>query len=135
MLDVRGLHKNYAGIAAVQDVSFEVGSGELVSLIGPNGAGKTTCFNLITGFATPTAGRVLFEGADITGRPPPRIAAAGLVRSFQKTNVLLRLSVFENVLAAQYTRGHSSLLRTLFPGRTVRETERRMRETAAHLVE
>ena len=62
MLAVRGLSKTFGGLKAVQDISFDVGAGEIVGLIGPNGAGKTTCFNLITGFYTPTSGKVHFKG-------------------------------------------------------------------------
>ena len=134
MLEVRGLHKNYAGIAAVQDVSFEVRSGEVVSLIGPNGAGKTTCFNLITGFAPPSSGSVLFEGRDVTGCEPHVMALLGVVRTFQKTSVLKNLTVFENVLTARHRLGNRSLWRTLLPGRAVRESERRLREEAARVV-
>jgi branched-chain amino acid transport system ATP-binding protein len=135
MLQVRNIRKTYGGITAVEDVSFEVRAGEVVSLIGPNGAGKTTCFNLITGFARPSGGTVQFQGADITARPAPEIAQRGLVRSFQKTNVLLGLTAFENVLAAQYMRGSASLWDTFFPGRAVRQAERRMRDSAAGLIE
>src|SRR6201997_3435188 len=101
MLHVRNIRKSFGGLRAVDDVSFDVNEGEVVSLIGPNGAGKTTCFNLITGFSVPSAGSVQFKGEGITGRRPPEIAARGLVRTFQKTNVLLNLTVFENILAAQ----------------------------------
>src|ERR671921_344366 len=119
MLEVAGLRKNFAGIAAVQDVSFDVERGEIVSLIGPNGAGKTTCFNLISGFLRPDLGRVTFEKQDVTGRSPHRIARLGVVRSFQKTNILKNLTVFENVLTARHVHGETSLIKTLFPTRAV----------------
>jgi len=135
MLHARNIHKRFGGITAVADVSFDVMPGELVSLIGPNGAGKTTCFNAITGFTRPTSGRVEFEGVDITGHDAPSIAGRGLVRTFQKTNVLGALSVFDNVLAGHYRQGRASLLRTLLPGAAVRRTEARLRESAAELVE
>lgn len=93
MMDVNGLHKNFRGIAAVRDVSFNVRQGEVVSLIGPNGAGKTTCFNLITGFYKPDSGSVFFDGRDVTGMEPSAMAALGVVRTFQKTNVFKKLTV------------------------------------------
>ena len=135
MLDVRGLHKNFKGIAAVRDISFAVNKDEIVSLIGPNGAGKTTCFNLITGFYTPSSGSVFFDGRDVTGKEPSAMAARGVVRTFQKTNVLKNLTIFENVLTGHHRVGIRSLWRTFLPGRAVRENERHLRETAAALVD
>jgi branched-chain amino acid transport system ATP-binding protein len=135
MLQVDGLHKNFAGIAAVQDVTFNVTHGEVVSLIGPNGAGKTTCFNLITGFLAPSSGRVTLEGEDVTGVEPSAMAARGVVRTFQKTNILRSLTVFENVLTAGHRLGNTSIWATLFPGRKVRDSERELRERAARLVD
>jgi branched-chain amino acid transport system ATP-binding protein len=134
MLDVRSVKKSFGGIAAVSDVSFDVKRGEIVSLIGPNGAGKTTCFNLISGFLKPSAGKVFFDGTEVTGRAPHAIARLGVVRSFQKTNILKRLTVFENVLAAHHVQGATSFLATLFPGRAVRDSERRLRDSAAEIV-
>jgi branched-chain amino acid transport system ATP-binding protein len=135
MLDVRSVKKSFGGIVAVSDVSFDVKRGEIVSLIGPNGAGKTTCFNLISGFLRPNEGSVFFDGTEVTGRAPHRIARLGVVRSFQKTNILKRLTVFENVLAAHHVHGSTSLMKALFPGRAVRESERRLRDSAAEIVE
>ena len=135
MLELRNLHRRFGGITAVDDISFAVASGQIVSLIGPNGAGKSTCFNLVTGFLKPSSGRVLFEGEDVTGEPPHRMARRGVVRSFQKTNVLKNLTVMENVLAAHHLQGNTSLLRTLFPGRAVRESERRIHDGAREVVE
>ena len=134
MLEVRNLQKNFRGISAVRDVSFDVRNGEVVSLIGPNGAGKTTCFNLITGFYAPTGGSVFFDGQDVTGMEPSGMASLGVVRTFQKTNILKNLTVFENVLTARHRLGIRSLWSTFLPGRAVRESERRLREEAAELV-
>ena len=135
MLEVRDLNKRFAGLAAVQDVSFCVNAGEVVSLIGPNGAGKTTCFNLITGFLSPTSGSVHFEATDVTGTPPSRMTSYGVVRTFQKTNILRGLSVFENVLTAQHRFGVTSLWSTMFPGKSVRESERQLRDKACQIVD
>jgi branched-chain amino acid transport system ATP-binding protein len=133
-LEVRGLGKSFGGIHAVKDISFDVHPGEIVGLIGPNGAGKTTCFNLITGFYTPSAGQVRFAGVDVTGRKPFHMARMGIVRSFQKTNILKSLTVFENVLTGHYMEARQPLWRTFFPGRAVRATEAAVRESAQRIV-
>jgi branched-chain amino acid transport system ATP-binding protein len=82
ILNIDGLTRFFGGLAAVRDLSFEVRSGEVVSLIGPNGAGKTTVFNLITGALVPTRGKVLFIQKDITGQRPPETAGLGVARTF-----------------------------------------------------
>jgi branched-chain amino acid transport system ATP-binding protein len=133
-LQVSGLSKSFGGNQAVRDISFDVGDGEIVGLIGPNGAGKTTCFNLITGFYTPDAGRVRFRDEDVTALKPYQMARRGIVRSFQKTNILKSLTVFENVLAGQYLVAKQPLWRTFFPGRAVRQAESEVRERAAEIV-
>ncbi len=135
MLQVNNLRMRFGGITAVNDVSFEVNKGEIVSLIGPNGAGKTTCFNMITGFLKPTEGSAAFEGQLVTGRAPHDIARLGVVRSFQKTNILKSLSVFENILAAHQRQGTLSLLATLLPGSGVKQSETRLRDSAAEIVD
>jgi branched-chain amino acid transport system ATP-binding protein len=135
LLSARGLCKTFGGIKAVKDISFDLMPGEILGLIGPNGAGKTTCFNLITGFYTPTSGSVSFRGKDVTGEKPFAIAQKGIVRSFQKTNILKSLSVFENVLAGHYLEARQSLFDTFFPRAHVRKTERAVRDSAAEIVE
>ena len=100
MLEVRGLSKSFAGFRAVAEVSLAVPEGQIAAVIGPNGAGKSTLFNLITGHLRPSAGQVLLDGRDITGVPPHRICGMGMGRSFQRTNIFPRLTVFENVQAA-----------------------------------
>ena len=107
MLEVRGVSKSFAGFLAVAEVSLAVSEGQIAAVIGPNGAGKSTLFNLITGHLRPSAGRVLIDGRDITGLPPHRICAMGMGRSFQRTNIFPKLTVFENVQAALLAhRGH-----------------------------
>jgi branched-chain amino acid transport system ATP-binding protein len=108
ILETRGLTKEFRGFVAVKNVNLQVRRSTIHALIGPNGAGKTTCFNLLTHFLTPTAGRILFNGRDITGSRPADIARLGLVRSFQISAVFPHLTVLENVrLALQRRRGHS----------------------------
>ncbi len=135
LLSVSNLSKVFGGITAVSDLSFEIGAGEIVGLVGPNGAGKTTCFNMITGFYPPTTGRVDFDGRDITTHAPYTIARLGLVRSFQKTNVMKSLTVFENVLTGHYMSMRQSLFETFFPGRHVRKAEKAARESAAAIID
>jgi branched-chain amino acid transport system ATP-binding protein len=96
LLRVTRLSKRFGGLQAVQDVSFTVGEGEIVGLIGPNGAGKSTVFNLINGVSEPDLGQVVFDGKDITGKPPYRVARAGLARAHQIVQPLLGLSVLDN---------------------------------------
>jgi branched-chain amino acid transport system ATP-binding protein len=135
VLEVRNISKQFGGLSALSDITFGVGAGEIVSLIGPNGAGKSTCLNLITGFYRPSAGSVVYRNTDITGRAPYAIAQSGLIRTFQKTNVLKGLTVFGNVLTSRHRHGETSLLRTLFPGLGQRKRERQLRDEAAAIVE
>lgn len=100
MLELTGVYKAFGGFQALGGVSLRVGPGEIAAVIGPNGAGKTTLFNVITGHLTPDAGQVRFKDREITGRPPHAICRLGLARSFQRTNIFPRLSVFENVQVA-----------------------------------
>jgi branched-chain amino acid transport system ATP-binding protein len=100
ILQTKGLTKEFKGFTAVKNVSLNVRRGTIHALIGPNGAGKTTCFNLITTFLPPTAGRIFYEGRDITGAKPHAVARLGLVRSFQISAVFPHLSVLENVRVA-----------------------------------
>jgi len=123
VLSVRDLTVNFGGLVAVNRMSFDAERGRITSVIGPNGAGKSSLFNLISGAIRPTGGRVLLEGADVTGRPPHRMLAAGLARSFQITNLFFELTVLENLrLAAQVA---EPPLASLLPlGRSRRALER-----------
>lgn len=104
MLEVQGLTKRFGGLVAVSDVSLTVPEGSITGLIGPNGAGKTTLFTLVSGFQTPSTGRVLFAGADITGRTPESLAVLGIARTFQIVQPFAGLSVLENVAVGAYLR-------------------------------
>ncbi len=108
LLEARGLRKEFEGFVAVNNVDLTVERGTIHALIGPNGAGKTTCFNLLTKFLQPTAGRITYDGRDITRMSPADIARLGMVRSFQISAVFPDLSVLQNVrLALQRQRGDS----------------------------
>jgi branched-chain amino acid transport system ATP-binding protein len=100
VLEVSGLSKSFAGFRAVSAVSLAVATRQIAAIIGPNGAGKSTLFNLITGHLRPDSGTVSFNGRDITGAAPYRICAMGIGRSFQRTNIFSKLTVFENLQAA-----------------------------------
>jgi len=97
ILETEDLTKEFAGFVAVNGVSLRVKRGTIHALIGPNGAGKTTCFNLLTKFLSPTRGRILFKGNDITAMQPADVARLGLVRSFQISAVFPHMTVLENV--------------------------------------
>ena len=108
ILTTENLSKSFGGFSAVSGVNLNVRRGQIHALIGPNGAGKTTCFNLLTKFLNPTAGRIIYDGRDITRITPADVARLGLVRSFQISAVFPHLSAIENVrVALQRKRGDS----------------------------
>ncbi len=104
LLEVQGLGMSFGGLRANWDISFAVAQGELVGLIGPNGAGKSTLFNCIAGLYTPTAGKVLFRGRDVTGFKPYDMARLGLARTFQVYVATGDLNVLENVMVGAFLR-------------------------------
>jgi branched-chain amino acid transport system ATP-binding protein len=104
LLSVEHLSVHFGGVAAVDDVSFNLRAGEILGLIGPNGSGKTTVLNLLSGFLPPRSGRVQMEGVDITGLPANRLAQRGVLRMFQMTRVFSRMSAFDNLLTAGLAR-------------------------------
>ncbi len=110
ILAVDHLAKRFGGLVAVNDLSFAVGTGEIVGLIGPNGAGKSTSFNLITGVASPSAGTVALFGQPITGLSPPAIARHGVARSFQHVKLVPGMSVIENVAIGAHLRGQAGAI-------------------------
>ena len=97
MLAIEGVSKRFGGLRAVHEASLTVDAGRITAVIGPNGAGKTTLFALITGFLTPTGGRIVYNGADITGMPPHRLARQGIARTFQIVQPFAGLTVLENI--------------------------------------
>jgi branched-chain amino acid transport system ATP-binding protein len=107
LLEVEGLSVRFGGLTALADVTLAVAPGEITAVIGPNGAGKTTLFAAISGFLRPQAGRVRFAGREVTGMPPERLCALGLVRTFQVTRPFAGLTVRENIAVAAHLR-HAS---------------------------
>jgi len=133
LLEVRGLTKRFGGLTAVHNVDFEVHEGEILGVIGPNGAGKSTTFNLIAGTYAATAGDVRFAGEPILGLAPHRIAARGVMRTFQHNRPFAGMPVIDNVLVGAHTRFGATLWSVVL-GRS-RAEEARRRERAAELVQ
>jgi branched-chain amino acid transport system ATP-binding protein len=106
VLHTEGLTIRFGGLAALNNVNFEVKREEIRAIIGPNGAGKSTFFNCLTGVLRPTSGRVLFNGENIAGLPPNRISRKGIARSYQITNILPNATTLENVRIAAQSRRH-----------------------------
>jgi branched-chain amino acid transport system ATP-binding protein len=113
VLKAEGLTRRFGGLIAVNNVSFEVQRGEIFGLIGPNGAGKTTLFNLMTGLTPPSSGTLHYQGSNITGFAPHRVAGLGIGRTFQNIRLFKVLSALENVKIAQHARTHAGLVRGL----------------------
>ena len=136
LLEVRNLSKYFGGLAAVDNVSMEAHEGEILGLVGPNGAGKTTLFNLVTGFFRPSAGKIMFQGKNVTGRKPNRIAEKGIVRTFQTANTLFQMrTARENVLIACHLQYRAGFLRVLLNTPFARREERETEQRALELIE
>ena len=134
-LEIVGLCKSYGGVKAVNDASFVIHKGEIVSLIGPNGAGKTTLFNCITGTAPATSGMVRFEGRNITHMKPHQIAATGIRRTFQHIRLFREMTVMENVLVGAHLGTRGGIASAILRPRWLREEEREARERVLKVLE
>ena len=134
ILRVHGLTKQFGGLTAVDNVSFEIRRREIFALIGPNGAGKTTLFNCVTGLFPPTYGDVLFDGRDITGSKPHIAAKIGIARTFQNIRLFDFMSVLDNVLVGQHARLRSQLWDALFKTPRERREEAAARDRARELL-
>jgi branched-chain amino acid transport system ATP-binding protein len=130
VLSVEQVGVQFGGLVALSDLNFVVGEGEIVSLIGPNGAGKTTAFNVMTGFLDPTKGAVKYRGTELAGLKPHQIADLGLIRTFQRTSVFPRDTVYDNVLIGLHRQGRISLVESLLGLPRARASERQQRERA-----
>lgn len=135
ILSLQGLTRFFGGLAAVTDLSFEVQSGEILSLIGPNGAGKTTVFNLITGTLLPTRGKVFFQGREITGSRPYESIAFGIARTFQTTSLFYDETVLDNVIVGYRCRTRMGLWDAIFRTSRSRRDERRCRQKAEEILD
>ena len=134
LLDVRSMTHTFGGLRAVDDLSFQVREGEIASLIGPNGAGKTTVFNCITGIYRPQEGKILFRGRELLGLRPHRIAALGLVRTFQSIRLFPNMSALDNVLAGRHCRTRAGVLSAIVRPPRQREEERQSAAAAERLL-
>jgi branched-chain amino acid transport system ATP-binding protein len=134
LLRLDSITRRFGGLVALDDVSLEIPAQRLSAVIGPNGAGKTTLFNTIAGFAPPSAGRVFFDGDEITGRPPEAIARLGLIRTFQLVQLFEGLTVLENVKVGFHLHTRGGLMAALLPTRGVRAEEARVDAQARALL-
>ncbi|MCP5094787.1 MAG: ABC transporter ATP-binding protein [Chloroflexi bacterium] len=127
LLQARNMTKSFGGVMAVNDVSFEVHRGEILALIGPNGAGKTTTFNLVSGTHRLDQGEVLFSRQRISGLRPSKVAAQGVVRTFQNLQIFDNMTVLENVMVGCHLQGKIGMLAAAvrWPGTAVEETRLR----------
>jgi branched-chain amino acid transport system ATP-binding protein len=126
--------KVFGGLLAVSDVSIDVAPKSIVSIIGPNGAGKTTFFNMLTGLYKPTAGRILFDGRDVTGTRPDLITAAGVARTFQNIRLFSTMSALENVMVGCHARMKAGLFGSILRTPSVRREEREITEKSRELL-
>jgi branched-chain amino acid transport system ATP-binding protein len=134
-LDISGLSKNFGGLQAVSELSFSVEKGQIVGLIGPNGSGKTTVFNLITGVHKPSSGKVIFQGKDLTGKPPHVVARNGIGRTFQITAMFPDFTALENVVASHYILYDSGFWHTFFNTPKYRRNEAKALERSLEVLE
>ena len=134
ILELSDVVKHFGGVAAVAGAELDVRRGSITALIGPNGAGKTTLFNIVSGFYKPERGVISFEGERIDRKPPHAIAQRGLVRTFQITKALTKMSVLENMMLAAPDQPGEQLWRLVFTPRSARGREREVHEKANELL-
>jgi branched-chain amino acid transport system ATP-binding protein len=134
LLTAENLRKEFGGLVAVNDVDFAIPDGTIVSLIGPNGAGKTTFFNMLTGVYKPTAGRIVFDGLDVTGKPPHAITERGVGRTFQNIRLFPLMTALENVLVGMHARLSGGIVRSILRTPGLKREEREARARARELL-
>lgn len=135
VLEARNLTIQFGGLTAVRDFNAVIPQGSIVGLIGPNGAGKTTCFNMISGFYTPSEGRILFNDNDITGTPPHEVCRAGIARTFQNIRLFGNGTVLQNVMVGCHVRQKTGWWQSLFLLPSNLREERAVVEKARRLLE
>jgi branched-chain amino acid transport system ATP-binding protein len=135
ILHVEALTRQFGGLVAVNQVSFEVYAGEIFGLIGPNGAGKTTLFNLMTGLIPPSSGKLIYQGKIISRLRPHQIAAQGIARTFQNIRLFGSLSALENVMIAQHLHTRSGIFTGVLGLPPAPQEERRVRRKALELLD
>jgi branched-chain amino acid transport system ATP-binding protein len=135
LLEAVGMRKEFGGLVAVSSVDFTIPEAAIVSLIGPNGAGKTTFFNMITGVYKPTQGIVVFDGTDITGKPPHAVTERGIGRTFQNIRLFQDMTALENVLVGMHCRLKSGIIGGVLRTPKVRREEKDAEERALDLLD
>jgi branched-chain amino acid transport system ATP-binding protein len=135
LLQLTGVTRRFGGLLAVDSVNLEVAPGGVTAVIGPNGAGKTTLFHMISGFQTPNDGRIMFDGTDITGLPPEKIAAHGLIRTFQLVQLFRDLTAVENVKVGCHLQTQGGVLTALVRPKSARRSEAQVEATARELLD
>jgi branched-chain amino acid transport system ATP-binding protein len=133
-LSVTALSKAFGGVLAVDQVSFDLEAGKVNSIIGPNGAGKTTLLNVLTGVYAPSAGKVVLEGADVTGLAPHQLARRGMARTFQNLQVFFNMSALENVMVGRHLRERTGWLAAMLRAGRLAAGEAESRDEAAELM-
>jgi branched-chain amino acid transport system ATP-binding protein len=128
------VRKEFGGLVATDNVDFTIPRGSVVSLIGPNGAGKTTFFNMLTGVYKPTAGRIIFDGEDVTGMPPHAITERGIGRTFQNIRLFQNMTALENVLVGMHSRLKGGILSSIVRTPRIRREESAARERGRELL-
>jgi branched-chain amino acid transport system ATP-binding protein len=134
LLTAASLRKEFGGLIAVNDVDFTVPRAKIISLIGPNGAGKTTFFNMLTGVYKPTAGRIVFDGEDVTGKPAHAITNRGVGRTFQNIRLFKEMTAIENVLVGMHGHLKGGIVRSVLGTPGLRREEREAKERAHDLL-
>jgi branched-chain amino acid transport system ATP-binding protein len=134
LLIVERLRKEFGGLVAVNDVDFTIPQGAIASLIGPNGAGKTTFFNMLTGVYKPTAGTVVFDDENVTGKPPHAITERGIGRTFQNIRLFQNMTARENVMVGMHARLKGGIVKSVLRTPGVRKEERGAAERARELL-
>jgi len=135
VLDAQDIRVEFGGLVAVDDVSFNIPEGSIVSLIGPNGAGKTTFFNVLTGLYKPTSGAVIFDNVEITGDPVHEIASGGMARTFQNIRLFGLMTAQENVMVAMHSKMKAGVIATIFRTKKQKAEEAEARRFAQELLD
>jgi branched-chain amino acid transport system ATP-binding protein len=134
ILVAEAVRKEFGGLVAVNDVDFTIPEGSIISLIGPNGAGKTTFFNMLTGVYKPSAGRIVFNGENVTGKPPHAITERGIGRTFQNIRLFQNMTARENVMVGMHARLKGGIVKSILRTPAVKREERRAAERARELL-
>jgi branched-chain amino acid transport system ATP-binding protein len=135
LLTATGVRKEFGGLIAVNDVDFTIPERAIVSLIGPNGAGKTTFFNMLTGVYKPTAGTIVFDGHNITAKPPHAVTERGIGRTFQNIRLFQNMTALENTLVGMHSRLSGGIVRSVLRTPGLKREEEGARRRAAELLE